>query len=70
MNVDENLVNQAGFARALGVSGEFVRQLRLGNKPGPTFPVPAYEGRELLWGRGDVLAYVEARKKYLEPRSK
>ena len=61
----EALVNQTEFGRLLGVSREFVRQLRTGMRPGPPFPLPVYQGREMLWRKVDVDAYVEERKKYL-----
>lgn len=58
-------MNQTEFGRLLGVSREFVRQLRTGMRPGPPFPLPAYQGREMLWRKVDAIAYVEERKKYL-----
>lgn len=68
--MDNDLINQKAFSVILGVSTEMVRHLRLAKRPGPPFPAPAYEGREMLWRRSDAEAYAEERKKYLDYRKK
>ena len=71
MDVSDEYVNQTQFAAILGVSKEAVRQLRVKERPGPPFPDPIRLGAQvLMWPMADVLAYAEARKKYLQDRRK
>lgn len=66
-----DVVTQTEFAKMLGISKEAVRQLRVGERPGPRFPDHQQIGpRMLVWQRADALAYIEARKKYLGDRNK
>ena len=62
-------INQTEFAALLGISKQAVHQLRNKDRPGPPFPEPARLGAQVLvWPKADALAYVEARKKYLQDR--